>query len=85
MADNYGSRPISGTLNVLGSVVQWTRGNVEKYNGGGNIIVHGFSKRYRYDDRLADPAVRPPFYPGCYVKNYSITNWWESYSVMKFQ
>jgi hypothetical protein len=76
-AENYTSRPVAGELRVLGSIVQAIRGEVCKTNAGG--ITHGFSKRYRYDDRLADPAFRPPYYPGFYVKTYAIRNWWESY------
>ncbi|MDH3251404.1 MAG: hypothetical protein OEM41_01360, partial [Ignavibacteria bacterium] len=76
-AENLNTRPVAGELYVLGSIVQEERGEVVKMNAGG--ITHGFSKRYRYDDRLADPAVRPPYYPGFYVKTYAIRNWWESY------
>ncbi len=76
-AENYNGRPVANELRVLGSLVQNTRGAVGTYNGGG--ITHGFSKRYRYDDRLADLGFRPPYYPGFYVKTYAIRNWWESY------
>jgi len=66
-------------LRILGSIVQNRRGPVGTFSGSG--IISGFSKRYRYDDRLADPSFRPPFYPGFYVKTYAITNWWESFRV----
>lgn len=78
-AENYNTRPVSGELRILGSIVQDTRGAVGTFSG--STLMSGFSKRYRYDDRLADPAFRPPFYPGFYVKTYAITNWWESYRV----
>ncbi len=78
-AENYSSRPVSGELRILGSIVQNRRGPVGTFSGSG--IISGFSKRYRYDDRLADPSFRPPFYPGFYVKTYAITNWWESFRV----
>jgi hypothetical protein len=82
-AENYNSRPVSGELRVLGSIVQETRGAIGQFSG--STITSGFSKRYRYDTRLNDPAFRPPFYPGYYVSTYAITNWWESYRVMEFQ
>lgn len=82
-AENYNTRPVSGELRVLGSIVQDTRGAIGQFSG--STITSGFSKRYRYDDRLGDQAFRPPFYPGYYVSTYAITNWWESYRVMEFQ
>ncbi|MCC6396528.1 MAG: hypothetical protein IT282_05875 [Bacteroidetes bacterium] len=82
-AENYNSLPICGELRVLGSIVQKERGAVGTFSGG--VLNHGFSKRYRYDDRLSDQAFRPPYYPGYYVTTYAITNWWESYRVMQFE
>lgn len=78
-AEKYNTRPVSGELRLLGSIVQDVRGPVGTFGSGG--IISGFSKRYRYDDRLSNPAYRPPFYPGFFVKTYAITNWWESYRV----
>jgi hypothetical protein len=77
MAENYNSRGIDGTLNLIGSIVQETRGAVGQFNGSN--LTSGFSKRYRYDPRFEDPTFRPPYYPGYYVRTYNITNWWESY------
>jgi hypothetical protein len=82
-AEDYNTRPVSGQLKVLGSIVQDTRGAVGTFSG--STISSGFSKRYRYDDRLSDQSFRPPFYPGYYVSTYAITNWWESYRVMAFE
>ena len=78
-AEDYNTRPVSGELRILGSIVQDTRGAVGTFSG--STLQSGFSKRYRYDQRLSDPAMRPPFYPGFYVKTYAITNWWESFRV----
>jgi cytoskeletal protein CcmA (bactofilin family) len=80
-AENYSSRPIA-TLNVLGSIVQDTRGAVGQF--AGSTLKNGFSKRYRFDDRLNDPAIRPPYYPGYYVRTFAVANWWESYRIMDF-
>lgn len=82
-AQNYSTRPINGDLRVLGSIVQNSRGAVGTFNGSATL-QSGFYKRYRYDDRLSDPNVRPPFYPGFIRKTYSISQWWESYHIMKF-
>jgi hypothetical protein len=81
-AENYNSLPLCGELRVLGSIVQNTRGAIGTFSG--SSLNHGFSKRYRYDDRLADQTYRPPYYPGYYVATYAITNWWESYRIMDF-
>ncbi|MEO8167507.1 MAG: hypothetical protein ABI623_04610 [bacterium] len=79
MAEDYDSRPVSGELRLLGSIVQDVRGPVGTFSG--NRIQSGFSKRYRYDSRLKNPATRPPYYPGFFVKTYAIANWWESFRV----
>jgi hypothetical protein len=82
-AQNYSSRPINGELRVLGSIVQNSRGAVGTFNGSATL-QSGFYKRYKYDDRLSDPNVRPPFYPGFIRKTYAISQWWESYHIMSF-
>ncbi|MCX6345602.1 MAG: hypothetical protein NT018_11110 [Armatimonadetes bacterium] len=49
----------TGTLKVLGGLIQSARGPVGTISGG--IVNHGYAKDYKYDPRLAtDP---PPFYP----------------------
>jgi hypothetical protein len=82
-AQNYSSLPLTGEMRILGSVVQQTRGAVGTF--AGSSLKTGFSKRYRYDDRLRDGTFRPPYYPGFYVATYNITNWWESYRIMEFE
>jgi hypothetical protein len=83
IADNYSTRSIDGELRVLGSIVQNTRGAVGTFSGGSSL-QHGFYKRYKYDDRLADPNIRPPFYPGFIRKTFAISQWWESYHIITF-
>jgi hypothetical protein len=51
----------------------------------GGVINTGYLKRYRYDQRLADPNFRPPFYPGFVSIAYPIASWWESVRIPKFQ
>ncbi len=70
-AQNYGSRPLSGHLNVTGSIVQKLRGAVGTFSGG--IIQTGFQKRYRFDSRLS--TISPPNYP--FLKSLSLISWWE--------
>lgn len=70
-AENYSTRPISGTINLLGGIVQNTRQAVGTFGGSG--INHGFSKRYRYDDRLMFSS--PPMYPG--TGAFEIVSWLE--------
>jgi hypothetical protein len=78
-AQNYASRGVCGTIQLLGSIVQNNRGAVGQFSG--STLLSGFYKRYRYDNRLEDPTYRPPFFPGYYVRTYAITNWWESYRI----
>lgn len=49
----------TGTLKVLGGLIQSTRGIVASLSGG--VVNHGYAKDYNYDPRLA--AAPPPFYP----------------------
>jgi len=70
-AENYRTRPISGVLDVTGSIVQKNRGAVGTFGWWG--IISGFSKRYRFDSRLASES--PPSYP--YVRSLSLVSWWE--------
>jgi hypothetical protein len=79
-AENYSTRSIDGQLRVMGSIVQTVRGPVGTFSG--TTINHGFLKRYRYDDRLANPTFRPPGYPGFVRQTLAITNWWESYHLI---
>jgi hypothetical protein len=75
-AENHNTGSPRGTLKVTGSIVQDERGAVGTFQG--SMLKTGYSKRYYYDRRLADPNVRPPYYPGFWVRSYSIANWWES-------
>ena len=70
-AQNYDTRPVSGTLYMTGSIVQNKRGPVGTFSGGG--IISGFHKRYRFDSRLSVQS--PPNYP--YIKSLSLVSWWE--------
>jgi hypothetical protein len=82
-AQDYATRGVSGTIQLLGSIVQNNRGPVGQFSG--STLLSGFYKRYRYDPRLEDPTYRPPFFPGYYVRTYAITNWWESYRISQVQ
>jgi len=83
-AENYGSGSPRGQLKVLGSIVQESRGTVGTYQNGQNTLKTGYNKYYKYDERLANSAFRPPYYPGFYTKSYTIASWWESVQMPKF-
>ncbi|MCH7770861.1 MAG: hypothetical protein IIA49_07580 [Bacteroidetes bacterium] len=70
-AENYASRPVSGNINILGGIIQHTRRAVGTFNSGG--AVSGFSKRYRYDERLR--IASPPGFPG--TGSFEIVSWLE--------
>lgn len=70
--------PFYGRLGVLGSIVQNNRGPVGTASGG--VLKTGFSKRYRFDERLTE-TFKPPAFPEYLSKVYAISNWWESMRV----
>jgi hypothetical protein len=70
-AENYNSRPLSGTIFLTGGIQQYQREPVGKYTG--SVLTNGFGKNIRYDDRLAD--LSPPYYPT--TKNLEILSWYE--------
>lgn len=74
-AENYNTRPNSGVIYLLGGITQYVRGPVGQFReSGGQIeIVNGFSKRYRYDERLL--LASPPSFPG--TGNLEIVSWFE--------
>ncbi len=72
-AEDYSSRPVSGKLEVTGSIVQKDRGPIGTFNSWTKSIVSGFSKRYRYDNRLM--GMNAPYYP--YVRELRLVSWWE--------
>ena len=82
-AENYNSGGLRGNIYLNGSIVQHKRGAVGNFSSG--VIKNGYLKRYRYDQRLADPNFRPPFYPGFVSIAYPIASWWESVRIPKFQ
>lgn len=81
-AENWNSRPLSGWLKIVGGLIQETRGAVGQY--AGSNLKNGFSKRYYFDERLSNPSVRPPFFPGFYRSTYSIANWWENVRIPEY-
>lgn len=74
-AEDYQSRPVSGTIQLYGGVIQNARGPVGQFStsGGTTTIINGFSKRYRYDDRFM--VASPPFFPG--TGSFEIVSWFE--------
>ncbi len=70
-SENYRSRPPSGDINLLGGIIQKIRRAVGTFNNRG--IVSGFSKRYKYDDRLM--IASPPAFPG--TGSFEIVSWQE--------
>ncbi|MEJ5351861.1 MAG: DUF4900 domain-containing protein [Melioribacteraceae bacterium] len=75
-AENYNTRPPSGTIFLYGGITQYMRGPVGQFReerGGGITIVNGFSKRYRYDSRFMLGS--PPAFP--WTGNLEIVSWFE--------
>ena len=56
---NYATKKPTGTLKVLGGIIQKARGAVGTLSGG--VLATGYAKDYWYDARMADNP--PPFFP----------------------
>jgi len=72
-AQNYSTRPVAGTLTMVGGIVQSSRGAVGTFSSYTGSILHGFSKRYYFDNRLR--SMSPPYYP--FVRYLKLVAWWE--------
>jgi hypothetical protein len=59
--ENYNSKTPTGTLKVLGGIIQNARGPVGTFNSSTGEMITGYSKNYTYDPRLASNP--PPYYP----------------------
>jgi len=70
-AQNYDTRPVSGDINLLGGIIQKNRQAVGTFSG--TTITHGFTKQYKYDDRLM--MIYPPGFPG--TERFEIVSWLE--------
>lgn len=75
-AQNYQNRGIDGYINLYGGITQYTRGPVGVFQTdfwGNTYVVDGFSKKYRYDERLM--LTSPPMFPG--TGEIEIVSWFE--------
>ena len=74
-SQNYATRPNSGTIYLYGGITQNNRLPVGTFNNSGskNVIVSGFQKSYKYDNRLMVGS--PPGFPN--TGNFEIVSWYE--------
>lgn len=74
-SENYSTRPVSGSINLIGGITQEKRGIVGKFTTSGGIksITHGFDKNYKYDNRLQ--RIVPPYFPS--TNTFKIISWLE--------
>jgi hypothetical protein len=70
-AQNYSARGVDGNINLVGGITQNTRGAVGTFSGSN--ITSGFSKRYKYDNRLLVSS--PPLFPG--TGSFEVVSWLE--------
>lgn len=66
---NYNTKTPTGTLKVVGGIIQKARGPVGTMSNG--VIQTGYAKDYYYDPRLADYP--PPYFPT--TGNYDRVSW----------
>jgi hypothetical protein len=72
-AENYSSRPVSGSINLLGGIIQGIRQAVGTFSGSTGKYLSGFAKQYKYDDRFM--VASPPYFPG--TGGFEIVSWYE--------
>jgi hypothetical protein len=80
--EQYDNGHVRGRINLLGGIQQKQRCAVGTLNSSG-VVNSGYSKSYRYDDRLMTQS--PPFYPttgsyeilSWYEKSYNDKPWWK--------
>lgn len=66
---DYNSKTPTGTINLMGGVIQKARGAVGTISGG--VLQTGYHKNYYYDPRLADYP--PPYFPTTGL--YDVLSW----------
>ena len=71
-AEQYASGSPRGSIRLLGGISQQQRAAVGTIDGSGNVIT-GYSKSYRYDDRLMNQS--PPYFPT--TGSYEILSWYK--------
>lgn len=59
--ENYNTKSPTGTLKVLGGIIQKARGPVGTFDPGTGKATSGYGKNYLYDPRLA--VNPPPYFP----------------------
>lgn len=59
--ENYNTKTPTGTLRVLGGIIQKARGPVGTFDPNTGVTLTGYAKNYSYDPRLA--VNPPPYYP----------------------
>jgi len=74
-SENYDSRPVSGTIDLTGGITQNNRMPVGTFttHGSKTVMVSGFLKNYKYDDRLLSGS--PPGFPN--TGFFEIVSWYE--------
>jgi len=58
---NYDTKTPTGTLRVLGGIIQKNRGPVGTFNSSTGVTSTGYAKDYSYDPRMANDP--PPYFP----------------------
>jgi hypothetical protein len=69
-AKNYAPR---GALQTLGAMMQYRRGEIGDVNPGSGALLHGYYKRFRFDDRLTFSP--PKYYPS--AGRFTLYSWRE--------
>lgn len=71
--ENYNQGNPKGTIHILGAIIQKYRGPVGTFSG--NTVRTGYSKDYRYDERML--YTEPPHFIDPLNSGFEITKWEE--------
>ncbi len=74
-AENYATRSLDGTINLYGGIINQNRQPVGTFttHGSKTVMVSGFLKNYRYDNRFM--VASPPGFPT--TGHFEIVSWYE--------
>jgi hypothetical protein len=74
-AENYATRSLDGSINLYGGIINQNRQPVGTFttHGSKTIMVSGFLKNYRYDNRFM--VASPPGFPT--TGHFEIVSWYE--------
>lgn len=79
-AENHASRPVQGSVNLLGGLIQNRYGAFGTFSGSN--LLSGYGRSFKYDERMRE-GLAPPFFPT--TGNYQVSAVWPDFFGQKEQ